>query len=136
MDIMAMALASLFPSSLFDSALPPPMSYFQDISDWLFGDERERDRAFFSSWPHPWLAPLQIATPPSARVLLTPINALVNGNWDRFSDYYLWTFFPFGRLGRSIKRTIEVPEMWLESMVGIPIHDLGRKMDAMGQETA
>ena len=64
MDIMAMALASIFPSSLFDSALPPPMSYLQDVSDWLFGDERARDRAFFSSWPHPWLAPLQIATPP------------------------------------------------------------------------
>ena len=101
----------------------------QDTADWVFGDEKERDRAFFSSWPHPLLAPLQIVTPPVARFGLTPINAMINGNWDRFSDYYLWTFFPFGRFARSIKKTFEVPEMWVEQMTGIPIHGIAREMD-------
>ena len=129
LDIFAIALANAFVSSIFDSTLPPPLSWMQDTADWVFGDEKERDRAFFSSWPHPILAPLQIATPPVARFGLTPINAMVNGNWDRFSDYYLWTFFPFGRLARSTKKTFEVPEMWLEQMTGIPIHGIAREMD-------
>ena len=50
MDMMAMALANVFVSSVFDSALPPPMSWMQDTANWLFGDEKERDRAFFSSF--------------------------------------------------------------------------------------
>ena len=129
LDIFAIALANAFVSSIFDSTLPPPLSWMQDTADWVFGDEKERDRAFFSSWPHPILAPLQIATPPVARFGLAPINAMVNGNWDRFSDYYLWTFFPFGRLARSTKKTFEVPEMWLEQMTGIPIHGIAREMD-------
>lgn len=133
MDLVAMVLANVFQSSVFDSALPPPMSYLQDTADWLFGDEKERERAFFSSWPHPLLAPLQIVTPPVARYLMTPMNATINGNWDRFASYYLWTFFPFGRLGRSIKRTIEVPEMWMEQLGGIPIHTLGREMRKLGE---
>jgi hypothetical protein len=129
LDMFALAMANVFVSSIFDSTLPPPLSWMQDASDWMFGDEKERDRAFFSSWPHPALAPLQIATPPVARFALTPINAMINGNWDRFADYYLWTFFPFGRLGRSVKKTFEVPEMWLEQMTGIPIHAYAREID-------
>ena len=128
MDMMAMALANVFVSSVFDSALPPPMSWMQDTADWLFGDEKERDRAFFSSWPHPLMAPLQVVTPPVARYALTPINAMINGNWERFADYYLWTFFPFGRLARSVYKTAETPEMWVEQMSGIPIHTFGREL--------
>ena len=129
LDMFALAMANVFVSSIFDSTLPPPLSWMQDAADWMFGDEKERDRAFFSSWPHPAMAPLQIATPPVARFALTPINAMINGNWDRFADYYLWTFFPFGRLGRSVKKTFEVPEMWLEQMTGIPIHAYAREID-------
>ena len=117
----------MFTSSVFDATVPPPLNWMQDTADWLFGDERERERAFFSSWPHPVLAPLQIVTPPIARYPMTLINATINGNWDRFADYYLWTFFPFGRFGRSIAKTIETPEMWVEQMTGIPIHGIGRE---------
>ena len=127
LDIFAMSLANMFTSSVFDATVPPPLNWMQDTADWLFGDERERERAFFSSWPHPVLAPLQIVTPPIARYPMTLINATINGNWDRFADYYLWTFFPFGRFGRSIAKTIETPEMWVEQMTGIPIHGIGRK---------
>ena len=127
LDLIAMSLANMFTSSVFDATVPPPLNWLQDTADWLFGDERERDRAFFSSWPHPVLAPLQIVTPPIARYPMTLINAGINGNWERFSDYYLWTFFPFGRFGRSIAKTIETPEMWVEQMTGIPIHGIGRE---------
>jgi len=127
LDMFALSLANMFTSSVFDSTLPPPLNWLQDTADWLYGDERERDRAFFSSWPHPVLAPLQIVTPPIARYPMTLINATINGNWERFADYYLWTFFPFGRFGRSIAKTIETPEMWVEQMTGIPIHGIGRE---------
>ncbi len=60
---------------------------------------------------------------------MTLINAGINGNWERFSDYYLWTIFPFGRFGRSIAKTIETPEMWVEQMTGIPIHGIGREKE-------
>tara|TARA_E500000305_G_scaffold80929_1_gene66711 strand:+ start:10648 stop:19965 length:9318 start_codon:yes stop_codon:yes gene_type:complete len=127
LDIFALSLANMFTSSVFDATIPPPLNWMQDTADWLFGDERERERAFFSSWPHPALAPLQIVTPPIARYPMTLINATINGNWERFADYYLWTFFPFGRFGRSIAKTIETPEMWVEQMTGIPIHGIGRE---------
>lgn len=127
LDMFALSLANMFTSSVFDATVPPPLNWMQDTADWLFGDERERERAFFSSWPHPVLAPLQIVTPPIARYPMTLINATINGNWDRFADYYLYTFFPFGRLGRSVVKTIETPEMWVEQMTGIPIHGIGRE---------
>jgi len=127
LDMFALSLANIFTSSVFDATIPPPLNWMQDTADWLFGDERERERAFFSSWPHPVLAPLQIVTPPIARYPMTLINATINGNWERFADYYLWTFFPFGRFGRSIAKTIETPEMWVEQMTGIPIHGIGRE---------
>ena len=127
LDMFALSLANMFTSSVFDATVPPPLNWMQDTADWLFGDERERERAFFSSWPHPVLAPLQIVTPPIARYPMTLINATINGNWDRFADYYLYTFFPFGRLGRSVVKTMETPEMWVEQMTGIPIHGIGRE---------
>ena len=127
LDMFALSLANMFTGSVFDATVPPPLNWMQDTADWLFGDERERERAFFSSWPHPVLAPLQIVTPPIARYPMTLINATINGNWERFADYYLWTFFPFGRFGRSIAKTIETPEMWVEQMTGIPIHGIGRE---------
>ncbi len=127
LDMFALSLANMFTSSVFDATVPPPLNWMQDTADWLFGDERERERAFFSSWPHPVLAPLQIVTPPIARYPMTLINATINGNWERFADYYLYTFFPFGRLGRSVVKTMETPEMWVEQMTGIPIHGIGRE---------
>lgn len=127
LDMFALSLANMFTSSVFDATVPPPLNWMQDTADWLFGDERERERAFFSSWPHPVLAPLQIVTPPIARYPMTLINATINGNWERFADYYLYTFFPFGRLGRSVVKTIDTPEMWVEQMTGIPIHGIGRE---------
>ena len=74
------------------------------------------------------MAPLQVVTPPVARYALTPINAMINGNCERFADYYLWTFFPFGRLARSVYKTAETPEMWVEQMSGIPVHTFGREL--------
>jgi len=126
-DLLTFALAQIFVSSIFDSALPPPMSYMQDTADWVFGDEKHRERAFFNQWPHPALAPLSTITGPSMRLILGPTKALINNDWEPFLDYHLWTWAPFGRLARSVVKTYEVPEMWVEQMTGIPIHRVAQK---------
>ena len=126
MDMYMFALANIFVSSLFDSALPPPMSYAQDTADWLFGDEKQRERAFFNQWPHPAMAPISVVTGPSMRYALAPLKAIINNDWEPFLDYHVWAMAPFGRLARSVVRTYDVPEMWLENLFGLPIHRLGQ----------
>ena len=126
-DMLTFALANIFISSIFDSALPPPMSYMQDTADWLFGDEKQRERAFFNQWPHPALAPLSTITGPSMRYILAPTKALINNDWEPFLNYHAWAMAPFGRLARSMVRTYDVPELWVEEFTGLPIHNLARK---------
>ena len=125
-DLMAMAFASVFAGSIFDSILPPPMNYIQDTAEWLFGDERTAERAFFSSYPSTALAPLQTITAPVHRYYLPFMTALINGEWERFTDYYIHTLYPFGRLARSTVMTFEKPELFAEFMFGIPVHKLGK----------
>ena len=135
LDMLTFALANIFTSSIFDSALPPPMSYLQDTADWVFGDEKMRERAFFNQWPHPALAPLSTITGPSLRLVLAPTKALINNDWEPFLNYQAWTLAPFGRFARSLYRTADVPEMWVEELTGFPIHRLAQKMKKSRKET-
>ena len=123
-DIMALSLANIFVASIFEYALSPPMSWMQDTASLIFGDEKARDRAFFSQYPVPALAPLSIVTPPIGRFVLSPITSIVNGNWDDFYNYQLYTYFPFGRLARDASRTAKSPAMFLDFMTGIPQHQI------------
>jgi len=123
-DVMALSLASIFTASIFEYALSPPMSWMQDTASLIFGDEKARDRAFFSQYPIPALAPLSIVTPPIGRFVLSPLTSIINGNWDDFYNYQLYTYFPFGRLGRDLSRTAKSPAMFLDFMTGIPQHQI------------
>ena len=110
-DMMTMALGSAFTYSLFDTALPPPYDWMQETGQWLFGDKQEREKAFFGQWPYP-IAPLQIVTPPIARVPQTigsAFTSFFNNDWDRFLDYQLYTMFPFGRMARQFDKTFDEP---------------------------
>ena len=131
-DLATMALAQIFVGSIFDSILPPPLSYMQDTADWLFGDAEARERAFFSAYPSPIMAPLQAVTAPINRYWMPLMSAMINGEWDRWAQYYVHTLYPFGRLARSTAMSLEKPEMLPEFMFGIPIHKIGsmiRKKD-------
>ena len=66
MDMFVFAMGNAFAYSIFDTAMPAPWSWFQDTADWIFGSEKERDRAFFGAWPK-GIAPLQLITPPVMR---------------------------------------------------------------------
>ena len=121
-DAFMLALSSVFAYSLFEAALPAPLNWFQDTADWLFGDERERDRAFFGSWPSQ-VAPLQMITPPILRLAPAVFKGIVEEDWDKLANYYIWTMFPFGRIARDVAGEggiIENPARTVEKVTGIP----------------
>ena len=127
-DLMSMALASIFVGTIFEYALSPPMSWMQDTSQWLFGSKEDRQKAFFSAWPHTSLAPLQVVTPPISRFVLAPASALLNGEWDNFMKYQFATWVPAGRLLRDGYRTYQSPSMGFDFLSGIPLHRIGQEV--------
>ena len=102
------------------------MNWFQDTADWLFGNERERDRAFFGQWPTA-VAPLQMITPPGLRLVPATFTAMVNNDYSRLADYYIWTMFPFGRIARDMKGIVENPMRTIEKTTGIPYQQFARE---------
>ena len=107
-DLFTMALGSMFAFSVFDTSLPPPWDWLQESSEWLFGNKRERERAFFGTYPRP-VAPLQIVTPPVARIPASILSSFVNDDWERFMDYHIYNMIPFGRIVRQVDKTIDEP---------------------------
>ena len=124
LDLMSLALGNIFIASIFEYALSPPMNWMQDTASLLFGDEREKERAFFSQYPHPILAPLQIVTPPIGRFVILPITAILNGDMENFTKYQLATYFPFGRLARDAYRSVQSPAMAPDFLTGFPLHQV------------
>lgn len=123
-DLMALAMANIFVASIFEYALSPPMNWLQDTTALLFGDKKERERAFFSSYPHPVLAPLQVVTPPIGRFVLSPITAILNGDFEQFRDYTAYSYLPYGRLLRDGLRTYNSPAMAVDFMTGLPLRQI------------
>ena len=124
-DLFVYALSGVFAYSLFEAALPAPYSWFQDTADWIFGDEKERDRAFFGSWPTA-VAPLQLVTPAALRMVPATFSAVVNDDYSRLSGYYLWSMFPFGRIAYDTKGALQNPFYAVEKATGIPYMQIGR----------
>ncbi len=60
--------------------------------------------------------------PPFTRTVYPIFGALVPGDWDRFFSYHVWTYFPFGRMANSVRKTMEDPRMAVEQLLGVPIH--------------
>ena len=125
-DMFVFSMANVFAYSLFEAALPAPWSWFQDSADWIFGDEKERDKAFFGQWPKS-LAPLQVITPPIARLPVSALRAFADDDFSRLSGYYIWTMFPFGRIARDVKGVVENPMMTVEKMTGLPYIQFARE---------
>ena len=129
-DLMVFALANMFQYSLFETALPAPWNWLQDTADWLFGNERERDRAFFGTWPSN-VAPLQMITPPIMRLPAAGLSAYIEDDYTKLSNYYIYTMFPFGRMIRDVSpyangNLIDNPIRVMEKMAGIPLIQLQR----------
>jgi len=132
-DLTVFALGNAFAYSIFDTAMPAPYSWFQDTADWLFGNENERDRAFFGMWPK-GLAPLQLVTPPIMRHPLSVMKSLNSGEWDRFANYHIYTLFPFGRLAKDFlapNNLIENPMGLVDKWAGFPLQSLNNESKKM-----
>lgn len=138
-DMLVMALGSVFAFSIFDQAIPAPLSYFKDTAEWLFGDETTRNNAFFGTWSTKKtgtaLAPLQIITPPIARLPLNLLKAQIDDNYQKFFDYQIYSMFPFGRVVRDIApfakgNVLDNPYRISEKFTGIPYGDLQRKEES------
>ena len=130
LDLLVFGLGNMFMYSLFEQVLPAPWSYFQDTADWLFGDEKTRDRAFFGTYPTK-LAPLSLITPPVARIPISFIRQFAEDDYNRLAEYYIWTMFPFGRIGRDLlhpeQSLLNNPMRMPEKLIGFPLSGLAKK---------
>ena len=127
-DMFMLALANTFAYSIFENNLPQPWGWFQDTSEWIFGDEKERDKAFFGAYPTA-VAPLQVITPAIMRGPLSVFNSVMYDDWSRFADYYVYTLFPFGRFGRDVfgpGGITEAPIRTIDKLTGLPMLKLQR----------
>ena len=126
-DLFSFALGGAFMYSVFDTALPPPWDWMQDAGDLMFGDKKERDRAFYGTLPRP-IAPLQAVLPPIARFPQTFVE-LVQGDWEKFSNYTIHTMYPGGRLYYSAKKTAERPDNFWQNFFRIPVSKIKYRID-------
>lgn len=131
-DLLMFGLGSAVPFSMFESVIPAPFNYLQDLSDYFFGDESDKEKAFFGTLPYP-LNVTGIVLPPSSRIF-TAMTALAGGDVDRFVDYHIWTMIPFGLMGRNIVRTAENPVMAVDNLTGFPSARIGRQLRELREQ--
>jgi hypothetical protein len=128
-DLFVAAMGSIFMYSLFDTAMPQPYSWLQDTANWIFGNEKERERAFYGTYPTA-IAPLQMISPPIARIPMSVIMSYAKNDWSKLTDYQAYTFFPFGRIIRDIfqpgRGLIDNPSRLPEKFLGLPLQDISR----------
>ena len=128
-DMFILALGSVFMYSLFGQVIPAPYNWLQDTAEWVFGDEDSRNRAFFGTWPKA-VAPLQLITPPIARLPISVIREFAEDDYNKLADYYMWTMFPFGRMLRDVagpKNMVENPMRIPEKVFGFPLTGLSKE---------
>jgi hypothetical protein len=125
-DMFMLGLATLFPASLFSSNLSQPWSYFLGLTSFFFGDDKEREGAFYGSLPFPYSI-IQPISPPVTRYIYPIFGGLISGSWDKLLQREMWVWFPFGRVFLDTYHTLESPSMVFYKMAGLPIHRLGLK---------
>ena len=138
LDMFVFALANVFMYSIFETALPAPWNWMQDTADWVFGDEKERERTFMGTWPAK-VAPLQLITPPIARLPIAGLDAFVGNDWERFANYHIYTMAPFGRMLKDVSpfaknNLLENPMMLVDKMSGFPLYGIGRMRKQLKDE--
>ena len=129
-DAMMLGLANLLPYTMFDYGLPAPYAQLQDVAHWSFGDDTERDRAFYGVLPKA-IAPLHELMPSILRAPEAIFGTMFTGAWDRLAMYTMVSLFPFGLQMRDISRAIDNPAMSLDFITGIPIHRLATAQEKL-----
>jgi len=131
-NMFMMGLASLLPYTIFESTLPGPLSTMQNLSDWAFGDENERDRAFFGQSNlifKGWLAPINEVLPPVTRAP-SALNQAFQWIFDEdrklLDQYLVWSSIPFGRISRDVWKAYNNPVLAAQFLAGLPLTRLQR----------
>ena len=122
-DALMLALANFLPYTMFDYGLPAPYAQLQDFAHWTYGDDKERDRAFYGVLPK-YIAPLHEIMPSIFRAPEAIFGTMFTGAWDRLAQYTIVSTLPFGLMSRDIARAIDNPSMALDFITGIPVHRL------------
>tara|TARA_R100000152_G_C6779717_1_gene211609 strand:- start:427 stop:4134 length:3708 start_codon:yes stop_codon:yes gene_type:complete len=138
LDMLVFALSNVFAYSLFDATLPAPWNWYQDTAQWLFGDEKERERTFMGTWPAK-VAPLQMVTPPIFRLPVAGLDSFLAKDWERFSNYHIYTMFPFGRIIKDVSpyaknNLIENPMGVIDKFTGFPMYGLKKQFNKIGAD--
>ncbi len=128
-DMFMFAMASMLPYSMFDATLPPPYNYYTEMSQMLYGTPQEKERAFFGTLPYP-LNITGLITPPSARYITQPLGNLMSGDWERFWDYQIYTWFPYGMVMKTGNDIIKSPIKAVDKLSGFPLY----RLNYMSQE--
>jgi len=131
--LFTMGLASMVPFSMFDAILPAPWNYFESFIDYFFGDEEERDKAFFGAIPYPF-SPVSMFMAPAFRYITVPIGTMLSGDLDTLMSYQIWTMFPFGLMARNLYNTAETPSYAVENFTGFPMHQISREVKLLRDE--
>ena len=139
-DLMVYALGSVFAMSLFDNAIPAPLNHLKETTEWLFGDEKERERAFWGTYPRP-IAPLQAITPPILGKVMSTLKAFTDDGLNDFVQYHMYTMFPFGRMIKDVSpfvkgNLLDNPYRLIEKTTGLPYGALQRERSKYKEETA
>ena len=82
--------------------------------------------AFFGSK----LGPANLLKPPIARIPEAMIE-LGSGDWEKFTDYTMYTMFPFGRTVRQGKQIYERPERVGEVLFRLPINKIDSRIERL-----
>jgi len=118
-DAFVIGLATLLPMSIFNNALPPPYNYLQGYASFLFGDEEERDKAFYGVLPYP-ASVIQPILPPGSRVMTGALSLLATGDLDKFTSSTIWSWMPFGRVANDTRKSLMNPYRAIDLSTGIP----------------
>jgi hypothetical protein len=122
-DMFMFGMASMLPYSMFDATLPPPYSYYTEMSQMLYGSPQEKERAFFGTLPYP-LNITGLITPPSARFVMQPLGNMLTGDWERFWDYQIYTWFPYGMVLKTGNDIAKSPIKAVDKLTGFPLYRL------------
>ena len=128
-DMFYLGLALLLPYTMFDYSLPAPYGWLQSLSDWLFGDNKEREHAYFvKSFGLPAeVGPITEVLPPLARVPKAlfdnadyVFNFLFGDRVNITATSTMTSIFPFGRMMRDAYKAITSIDKSPEMFLGIP----------------
>ncbi len=71
--------------------------------------------------------------PPAMRMPAAVFKGMLEDDYSRISDYYIYTMFPFGRIVKDSKGILENPMYSIEKMTGLPYIKAAQEVKKLGK---